>query len=111
MSSREGSPDAAAAEALQAEVVSLRARVAELTRGQVVAPSPHRDTLEVLRPALIHWSGAGVITQWNRRAEQLFGVPAAEAIGQRMIDLVAPSGMPPEHAPAWLELMATTKAP
>ena len=40
----------------------------------------------------------GVITSWNRGAEQLFGYPAQEAIGQQMAGLVVPEDRQQEEA-------------
>ncbi|QDD92075.1 PAS domain S-box protein [Pseudomonas oryzihabitans] len=37
----------------------------------------------------------GVVLSWNHAAEQLFGYPASEAVGQRLLDLVVPAEL--EH--------------
>ena len=39
--------------------------------------------------------GSGIVREYNRAAESIFGVPAAEAVGQPLSAL-----LPPEHAQA-----------
>lgn len=40
--------------------------------------------------AIILMTGDGVITEWNRAAERMFGWPREEAVGRNTADLVAP---------------------
>ena len=40
--------------------------------------------------AVITADHAGVITGWNRKAEEIFGWPADEAVGQTMADTIVP---------------------
>ncbi|KTT38475.1 histidine kinase [Pseudomonas oryzihabitans] len=42
----------------------------------------------------------GVVLSWNHAAEQLFGYPASEAVGQRLLDLVVPTEL--EHEEWWV---------
>jgi PAS domain S-box-containing protein len=53
------------------------------------------NLLNVVEQAVIATDTAGRITYWNRFAEKLYGWAAAEALGQRLIDLIAGS-----HSPA-----------
>ena len=46
--------------------------------------------VEDSREAIIGTSLLGVVTEWNRAARDYFGYDAAEAIGQRVIDLIVP---------------------
>lgn len=107
-------PPAASVEQMEAELLTLRARVAELERQQADAPRPslpppRRDTLDVLRPALIHWTPDGLITQWDRRAERLFGIPAAEAVGQSFMQLLFADSIPPDRVKPAIDLILTGK--
>src|SRR6185295_15852760 len=50
----------------------------------------YSDTLMETSPvAIVTLDLAGVVTSWNPGAERLFGHPSAEALGQRMEDLVS----------------------
>ncbi|ONN71921.1 PAS domain S-box protein [Pseudomonas oryzihabitans] len=42
----------------------------------------------------------GVVLSWNHAAEELFGYPASEAVGQRLLDLVVPTEL--EHEEWWV---------
>ncbi|HEY0388700.1 MAG TPA: PAS domain S-box protein [Gaiellales bacterium] len=47
-----------------------------------------RAIIETTSDAFLSADGSGVIQEWNRSAEQIFGVPRAEAIGANMFELV-----------------------
>ncbi len=49
-----------------------------------------RSVLETASEAFIAMDEQGVITDWNRQAEQTFGWPREEALGRRMPDLILP---------------------
>jgi len=47
--------------------------------------------------AIIAVDTDGVVIHWNRGAEEIFGYPRAEAIGQPLVDLVVPEGLRDEE--------------
>jgi PAS domain S-box-containing protein len=47
--------------------------------------------LDALAIAVIVTDGAGIVTGWNRAAEELFGWSVTEAEGERITDLIVPS--------------------
>jgi PAS domain S-box-containing protein len=53
--------------------------------------------LDTLRAAVIATDVDGVITRWNRRAEEVFGYDAAEAIGRAIVDVLV---VPGDHGAA-----------
>lgn len=58
---------------------------------QRARPTTALDALIECAPdAVIAIDAAGRVSHWNRRAEELFGWPAAEATGRRVRDLVVP---------------------
>jgi PAS domain S-box-containing protein len=56
-----------------------------------------RSVTESAIDAIISADGAGIIRSWNRAAEQIFGYPAAEAVGQRL-ELIIPERFREAHA-------------
>jgi PAS domain S-box-containing protein len=56
--------------------------------------------------AIVYADREGVIRLWNRGAEELFGVPAAEAVG-RSLDLVIPEKQRARHWEGWRQVMET----
>ncbi|MEI7743201.1 MAG: histidine kinase dimerization/phospho-acceptor domain-containing protein, partial [Chloroflexota bacterium] len=61
--------------------------------GQAVAERVQADAdlLEHASDALVEMDADGVITRWNRRAADLFGWSAAEAVGRSAVDLLLPA--------------------
>ncbi len=57
------------------------------------AEQRYRMTLENCPDAFIAMDQAGVIQQWNRQAEHIFGWPRGEVVGQEVRDVI----VPPEH--------------
>ncbi len=73
-------------------------------------PDSHPDslfrTIMDNAPDAIVWADAkGVIRYWNRGAEELFGVPAAEAVGQTM-DFIIPENLRARHWEGYHRVMA-----
>ncbi len=56
----------------------------------------YRTILEQSPEAVIWADRQGIIRFWNRSAEELFGYPVAEAMGQRM-DLIIPENLRSRH--------------
>jgi PAS domain S-box-containing protein len=48
----------------------------------------------------------GIIRLWNRRAEEMFGYPAEEAVGQSL-DLIIPENLRARHWEGYRRVMAT----
>jgi PAS domain S-box-containing protein len=49
-----------------------------------------RGIIETALDAFVQMDESGRITDWNSQAETIFGWPRADAIGQRLIDLIVP---------------------
>ena len=87
----------AAENALSALHADLEARVAERTLELHERELELRSVIENANDAYIGLDQAGVVTVWNRAAEQTFGYSAVEAIGESLDDLIIPDAMVSEH--------------
>ncbi|NJC88924.1 MAG: PAS domain S-box protein [Desulfuromonas sp.] len=56
--------------------------------------------------AILFADGGGIIRLWNRGAERIFGVAAAEAIGQSL-DLIIPEKLRQRHWDGWHKVVQT----
>jgi PAS domain S-box-containing protein len=56
--------------------------------------------------AIVFSDADGIIRLWNRRAEEMFGYAAAEAVGQSL-DLIIPEKMRARHWEGYRRVMAT----
>ncbi|TLM65271.1 MAG: PAS domain S-box protein [Deltaproteobacteria bacterium] len=65
--------------------------------GLIVAQAPD---------AILAADAGGVIRLWNRGAERIFGVPAAQAIG-RSLDLIIPESLRQRHWQGWGKVMSS----
>jgi diguanylate cyclase (GGDEF)-like protein/PAS domain S-box-containing protein len=83
--------------ALSALHADLEARVAARTRELHERELELRSVIENANDAYIGLDQAGIVTVWNRAAEQTFGYSAVEAIGQALDDLIIPDGMVSAH--------------
>ena len=86
-----------AEQALSALHADLEARVAARTRELRERELELRSVIENANDAYIGLDQSGVVTVWNRAAEQTFGYSAAEAIGQALDDLIIPDDMVSAH--------------
>jgi PAS domain S-box-containing protein len=77
---------------LTTSAIRMRARSEELAATQ---ERRLRNILDTAADGIVTIDGRGLVREYNRAAESIFGVPAAEAIGQPLSALV-----PPEHAQA-----------
>jgi diguanylate cyclase (GGDEF)-like protein/PAS domain S-box-containing protein len=83
--------------ALSALHADLEARVTARTRELHERELQLRSVIENANDAYIGLDQAGIVTVWNRAAEQTFGYSAAEAIGEALDDLIIPEGMVSAH--------------
>jgi diguanylate cyclase (GGDEF)-like protein/PAS domain S-box-containing protein len=56
-----------------------------------------RAVIDTASEAFIGMDEAGMVTEWNRRAEEIFGWPREEVIGRAVADLVVPEDMRATH--------------
>ena len=86
-----------AEQALSALHADLEARVAARTRELRERELELRSVIENANDAYIGLDQAGIVTVWNRAAEQTFGYSAAEAIGEALDELIIPDDMVSAH--------------
>ncbi len=67
-----------------------------------------RQIVEKAADAIIFADTEGIIRLWNTGAEDIFGYPADEAIGQSL-DLIVPEKMRKRHWEGYRKVMATGK--
>jgi diguanylate cyclase (GGDEF)-like protein/PAS domain S-box-containing protein len=94
----------AALGALHAE---LEARVAERTRELHERELELRSVIENANDAYIGLNQDGIVTVWNRAAEQTFGYSAREAIGASLDRLIIPEAMASRHREGVLRYVTT----
>jgi two-component system, cell cycle sensor histidine kinase and response regulator CckA len=56
-----------------------------------------RSVLDSALDAVVTMNASGDVTYWSRRAEQIFGWPAAEAVGQNLGELLIPESLREAH--------------
>lgn len=83
--------------ALQALRQTLEDKVAERTRALHARESQMRAVLEHANDAYICIDEHGLICEWNRKAEQLFGWRRDEALGLRIDETIVPHGFRSAH--------------
>ncbi|MCC9596443.1 MULTISPECIES: response regulator [unclassified Rubrivivax] len=88
----------AAASALAAFAAALLAGAAAQRRQTAIERSRRAAIVERSADAIVGLSLDGVVTDWNRGAENLFGYPAAEALGRPLAALIRPPGHEAEDA-------------
>ena len=65
-----------------------------------------RRLVEDSRDAVIFADQDGLIRLWNKGAEEMFGFPAAEALG-RSLDFIIPENLRARHGEGYRRVMAT----
>jgi phosphoserine phosphatase RsbU/P len=70
-----------------------------------------RLIIESSMNAIFIMDSYGIITDWNRRAEKMFGWSNAEAIGQRLDELIIPARFHKAHRQALKTFLQTGSAP
>jgi diguanylate cyclase (GGDEF)-like protein/PAS domain S-box-containing protein len=93
--------------ALSALHADLEARVAARTRELHERELELRSVIENANDAYIGLDQRGVVTVWNRAAEQTFGYSAFEAIGEPLDDLIIPHAMIDAHRNGMLRYVTT----
>ena len=64
----------------------------------------HQQLVNQAPDAILYADAAGIIRLWNRGAERIFNVPAAEAVGQAL-DLIIPERLRARHWQGWRQVM------
>lgn len=93
---REVAGQTVAVSALVAILIYLLSR--ERQRRSLLTQARLAAIVESANDAIIGTTLEGTITSWNQAAEQIFGYPAEEAIGQMLSRLVVPSALQNEEA-------------
>jgi PAS domain S-box-containing protein len=79
---------------MQIELKALNERLEEKVKERTVAleesEERFRTTIESAKDAIICLKAPGTIYLWNKKAEEMFGYPAAEAMGRDMHALIVP---------------------
>src|SRR3954454_18399699 len=68
------------------------ARIPSVRSRRCAVPLPE-DILGCLGHAVIVTDVSGIVTHWNVAAEELYGWPAAEAMGRPGVELIVPESM------------------
>jgi PAS domain S-box-containing protein len=56
-----------------------------------------RGILETALDAIVVMDSEGVVHEWNRAAEQMFGYPREQAVGRKLCDLIIPAYLRDQH--------------
>jgi PAS domain S-box-containing protein len=81
----------------------LEERIAERTERM-------RMMIESSAEAVVTMSRHGIIEEWNKAAERIFGWPGSEAIGQRLSEVIIPHRYREAHEAGLQRFLATGKA-
>jgi diguanylate cyclase (GGDEF)-like protein/PAS domain S-box-containing protein len=93
--------------ALGALHADLEARVAARTLELHERELELRSVIENANDAYIGLDQRGIVTVWNRAAEQTFGYSVFEAVGKSLDDLIIPDGMVDAHRNGMLRYVTT----
>jgi len=98
----------------QQEVAALNAdlerRVAERTAALGASEARLASVIENANDAYIGLDEAGVVTAWNRQAEETFGWPREEALGRKLEELIIPKELAERHRDGMRRYLATGQA-
>lgn len=61
------------------------------------ASAKENPASEIALPTVLVMDGAGMVVEWTRDAEVIFGWPRAEAIGKRLSELIIPERQRAAH--------------
>ena len=88
-----------------------RAKPKPASRRAAAPADPLRRVLEVALAAIITMDDSGCVTEWNPRAEAIFGWSRAEALGRKVADLIIPERYRALHEKALKHYLATGAGP
>lgn len=106
-----------AQELLQARTEALASLQAEMQRRRQVedalaaSAERTRNILESANDAFVAMDAGGLITEWNRQAELLFGWTRDEALGKRLSALLIPPAQRERHDAGLRHFLATGQGP
>ena len=70
-----------------------------------------RSIVETASDAFVGMDHHGLVTEWNRRAETMFGWPRAEALGRPVADLIVPASFRQAHHDGLERFLSTADGP
>ena len=101
-----------------ANLAANRLKNAKAKRRQLQAEQETRDSEKKLRSILesaldgvVTIDAEGVVTQWNRQAENIFGYTAEEAMGQKLTDTIIPEQHRASHDRGMAHYLKTGEGP
>jgi len=101
-----------------ANLAANRLKNAKAKRSQLKAEEETRDSERKLRSiiesaldAVVSINAAGVVTEWNRQAEAIFGFTADEAIGKTLTETIIPEEFRESHDRGMAHYLKTGEGP
>jgi PAS domain S-box-containing protein len=70
-----------------------------------------RDVINSALSAVVVMDAQGTISEWNTRAEKMFGWPKDDAIGKELADLIVPEDLREAHRKGLKHFLATGEGP
>jgi PAS domain S-box-containing protein len=98
-------------------VLQLRGQMVDITERRQAQEDLRRNearmraVLDSALDAVIGMDARGLVTTWNRRAEEIFGRTRDEAVGRKLAELIIPPGLREEHARGLDRFLAGGDAP
>jgi PAS domain S-box-containing protein len=94
-----------------AELAAANEELRQSQEALRTAESKSRLIIDTTSDAVITMDSGGTITTWNKQAEVVFGWSNAEAVGQRMSDMIIPQQHRIAHERGLLHFLATGDGP
>ena len=98
----------------QASMADVRVQIAarEHAENTVLEIEQHaRMIVESALDAVVGMDADGIITSWNKQAEEIFGWPRSEAVGRRMSETIIPMQYRSSHERGLLHFLRTGQGP
>jgi PAS domain S-box-containing protein len=89
----------------------LERRVADRTADLQASEARTRSVVDTALDAVISMDASGRITGWNKRAESIFGWPAAEVLGRSLAETIIPPSHREAHRRGLEKYLATGEGP
>lgn len=70
-----------------------------------------RSVIETATDAFVEVDSCGLLLEWNRKAEEIFGWPRQEALGRSMIETIFPAKHRKYHLKSLKDFLATGEGP